>query len=272
MRIVSICPSSTEIAAYLGLSEQLVGVDNYSDWPSSVLNLPRLGPDLSINMDKLEALKPDLVLASLSVPGMEKNVENLKERGIPHVVTKPNTLEDIKREALTIGEAADVFPQAKMLVNRVTSLLEYYEEKSAVCHPKKLYWEWWPKPTFTPGGGNWLSTISRLAGGINIFENNQAASCKVTWEDIRIKNPDHICLVWTGIPLEKVRPDRVLQRKGWHDMKAVQRKHIHTLEEGLYCRPSPRLLTGLQRLAYLLHPDIFPEPNAHNILVMDDKR
>ena len=78
MRLISICPSNTELIAYLGLTEQLVGVDDFSDWPLTVKNLPQLGPDLSIDMDALEALQPDLVLASLSVPGMEKILKHYK--------------------------------------------------------------------------------------------------------------------------------------------------------------------------------------------------
>ncbi len=80
MRLISICPSNTELLAYLGLTSQLVGIDDYSDWPTSIQNLPRLGPDLSIRMDEVEALNPDLVLASLSVPGMERNIDQLVKR------------------------------------------------------------------------------------------------------------------------------------------------------------------------------------------------
>ena len=84
MRIASLTPSNTEIVHALGLVNQLVGVDNYSDYPvKELLNVPRLGPDLQINMDDLVAVKPDLVLASLSVPGMEKVVEDIKQTGIP---------------------------------------------------------------------------------------------------------------------------------------------------------------------------------------------
>lgn len=72
MRVASLCPSNTEILAYLGLTDQLVAVDDYSDWPAAVNTLPKLGPDLSIDMNAVEKAKPDLVLASLSVPGMEK--------------------------------------------------------------------------------------------------------------------------------------------------------------------------------------------------------
>lgn len=83
MKILSLCPSNTELVEYLGLTDMLAGVDDYSDWPEQIFKLPRLGPDLSINMDKVEELKPDLVLASLSVPGMEKNVTELKKGKFP---------------------------------------------------------------------------------------------------------------------------------------------------------------------------------------------
>src|SRR5881275_744503 len=83
VRVVSLCPSNTEVMEFLGLTHLLVGVDDFSDWPESIAGLPKLGPDLSINMDLVEELKPDIVLASLSVPGMEKNVKALAERGIP---------------------------------------------------------------------------------------------------------------------------------------------------------------------------------------------
>ena len=83
MKIISICPSNTEIIDYLGLTPLLAGVDDYSDYPKEVKSFPQLGPDLSINMDKLESLKPDLVFSSLSVPGMEKNIEELEKEKSP---------------------------------------------------------------------------------------------------------------------------------------------------------------------------------------------
>ena len=91
MRVVSICPSNTEVLAYLGKLDVLVGVDDYSDWPKRVLDLPKVGPDLSIDMDKVEALQPDLILASLSVPGMEKNIEELDARKLPYIILNPNS-------------------------------------------------------------------------------------------------------------------------------------------------------------------------------------
>ena len=85
MKIISLCPSNTELCTYLGIEDQLIAIDDYSDWPDSIQTLPRVGPDLSINLDLVQSLEPDFVLASLSVPGMEKNIEGIKARGIPHL-------------------------------------------------------------------------------------------------------------------------------------------------------------------------------------------
>ncbi|MDX1612036.1 MAG: ABC transporter substrate-binding protein, partial [Candidatus Thermoplasmatota archaeon] len=85
-RIVSLAPSNTELVAFLGLADHLVGVDDWSDWPPSVLHLPQVGPDLQIDMDAVVELDPDLVLASLSVPGMEPVVEALAATGLDHLV------------------------------------------------------------------------------------------------------------------------------------------------------------------------------------------
>ncbi|MFB5664384.1 cobalamin-binding protein [Alteribacillus sp. HJP-4] len=267
MRIASLCPSNTETAAYLGLTSQLIAVDDYSDWPGAVNQLPRLGPDLSIDVEKLKTLKPDLVLASLSVPGMEKNIEKLKKENIPYIVSGPDTIKDIRNDFFLFGEAADAEERAKVLAEEFDRFLHKYEQLAASVSPLRLYWEWWPKPVFSPGGGNWLTTISRLAGGVNIFEDKKEASCKLEWEDVRKLDPDRICLAWVGVQTEKVRPQLLKKRPGWPDMKAMKENHIHILEEPLYCRPSPRLLLGLQRLAYLLHPSVFPVPDGKDPLL-----
>lgn len=91
--------------AYLDRVELLVGVDDYSDWPAQVQQLPKVGPDLSIDMDKVEALQPDLVIASLSVPGMEKNIEALEKRELPYITLDPNSLEEIASDIEYVGKA-----------------------------------------------------------------------------------------------------------------------------------------------------------------------
>lgn len=260
MRLISICPSNTELVAYLGITDQLIGVDDFSDWPKEVQELPKLGPDLSIDMDKVESLKPDLVLASLSVPGMEKNVEELKKRDIPYIVLDPNSLDEIAEDLLTVGKHTGMEEKAREVANDFKDTIQKYKTLADQIEEKPtLYWEWWPKPVFTPGGTNWLTEISQLAGAKNVFSERPKANVKADWEEVLSMEPDVICMVWVGVKEEKMNPDLVKKRPGWDALEAVQKSRIYTLEESLYCRPSPRLLLGLQKLAAILHPEVFPK-------------
>ncbi len=259
MRLISICPSNTELLHYLGLTDRLVGVDDFSDWPEEVSSLPKLGPDLNIDMDKLEALKPDLVLASLSVPGMERNVQELRKRKIPNIVLDPQSLEDIMRDLLTVGELTHTSPKADEVASSMREIIHSYKQHAAACtDTPALYWEWWPKPIFTPGRVNWLTEISELAGAVNIFSDKDVASYQTEWAEVVKKNPDTICMIWVGVKESKMNPKHVMKREDADKVNAVQDSRIHVLEESLFCRPSPRLIMGLQKLASLLHPTRYP--------------
>jgi len=255
MKLVSICPSNTELLHYLGLTSYLVGVDDFSDWPTEVQHLPQLGPDLSIDMDRLESLQPDLVLASLSVPGMEKNIEELVKRKIPHLVLNPQSLEEIGEDLLTLGKAVGYESAANQIHTEYTTMINQFKEASVhVQNVQKLYWEWWPKPVFTPGAINWLTEVSMLAGGTNVFKDVELASLQTDWDDVLKRNPDHICLAWVGVRIDKINPAIIKKRPNWGQLEAVKQNRIHILEEDLYCRPSPRLIEGIWKLGQLLHP------------------
>lgn len=258
MRLISICPSNTELIHYLGLTSSLVGVDDFSDWPQAVTHLPRLGPDLSIDMDQVEGLKPDLVVASLSVPGMEKNIEELKKRNIPHIVLNPQSLKEIGDDLLTLGKAVNYNERAAEISKAYHAIISQFKDASLIVPSRpSLYWEWWPKPVFTPGAVNWLTEVSELAGASNVFKDVQLASIQTEWNDVHARNPDHICLAWVGVRIEKINPDLLLKRPNWPELKAIKENNVHILEEDLYCRPSPRLIEGIWKLGNLLHRDVY---------------
>lgn len=260
MRLISICPSNTEVLAYLGLTDQLVGLDDFSDWPSSVQHLPRLGPDLSIDIDALEALEPDLVLASLSVPGMEKNVNELVDRGIPHLVLDPQSLNEIAEDLLTVGHACGISVEAEKIVLEYRKFVDEMKIRATLVSTyPELYWEWWPKPIFTPGQVNWLTEVSEISGGRNVFRDVELASVQTDWDDVMRRNPDYIFLAWVGVQLSKVNKKVVEKRSGYENLTDIQKNNVHIMEEELYCRPSPRLLEGAFKLASILHPDIYAD-------------
>jgi iron complex transport system substrate-binding protein len=259
LKLISICPSNTELIHFLGLTDQLIAVDDFSDWPNEINELPRLGPDLSIDMDKVEALKPDLVLASLSVPGMEKNVEKLVERNIPHVIYNPQSLKNIQDDLLDLGKRTGSLSEAKHAVKWMESEISQYRQISETIKEKRsIYFEWWPKPIFTPGKTNWLTEMSELAGCTNVFHDVELASLQTTWEDVVSRQPEVIGMVWVGVKTAKMQPEHVKKRVGWEELKRKRNTDIVKLEESLFCRPSPRLIFGIKRLASLIHPEDYP--------------
>lgn len=255
MRIVSICPSNTEILYELGLEEHVVGIDDHSDWPLHWQHLPKVGPDLNIDLDKVESLAPDLVVASLSVPGMDQIVAQLVERGIPHIVLNPSSIYDIADDIRLVGRATGCEQRAEEVAIQFTQRLNQLRTSTSHLPNKpRLYWEWWPNPIYTPGRLNWLTDVSELAGGINIFADYETDNVKATREMVADRKPEHICVVWCGIDLKRIKPAMITEREEWRELPAIIQHQVHLLEEGMYCRPSPRILDGLEYLITLIHP------------------
>lgn len=264
MRIVSICPSNTELLHFLGVENELVGIDNYSDWPEKWLSLPRVGPDLDIDIQKVKELRPDLVVASLSVPGMEKNIERLKQENIPYIVLNPKSLEEIAQDLIRLGHAIGREKRGEEMAQMFRdSLLQIQQQIPSSSKPVRLYWEWWPKPVFTPGRQNWLTEVSNVVGGINIFEDHDQETVQTDWKEVKRRQPDHVLIIWTGIETHRIKKEHILSRPEWQQATFNQPDRISILPEGWYCRPSPRILTGIRQLAHMLYPEQFspPDPN-----------
>jgi iron complex transport system substrate-binding protein len=262
MRLVSICPSNTEMLYFLGAHAWLVGMDDYSDWPPSCQHLPRVGPDLNVDIEKIKALHPDLVIASLSVPGMEKNIERLKQENLPFIVLNPKTLRDIAQDLIRLGDALGLQTKAEKTARRFTDQIDRLKARiPGKEKPPRLYWEWWPKPVFTPGRRNWLTEVSELVGAVNIFSDIDKESVQTDWETVRDKKPDYVLAVWTGVPLKRIKKEMIQSRPPWQGTPLCKEQNIFLLDEGWYCRPSPRILTGLYHLAHLLYPETFSPPD-----------
>ncbi|MDH3207819.1 MAG: helical backbone metal receptor, partial [Gemmatimonadota bacterium] len=156
MRIVSLACSNTEIVCALGCSDLLVGVDDHSDFPVAVVQgLPKVGPDLEIDIERVAALEPDLVLATLTVPGHERVVERLTEAGLPFIAPEPVSIEDVYRDIREIGGLLEVGDRAERIISAMRAELDVAVEPSMDA-PSVLI-QWWPKPVITPGRRSWAT-------------------------------------------------------------------------------------------------------------------
>lgn len=245
MRIASLTCSNTEIVATLGRGDWLVGVDSYSDWPADlVADLPRLGKDLDIDVDRLAALEPDLVLASLTVPGHEQVVEAVAEAGLDYVAPAPTSLEGVYADILHLGDLLDAAPRAREVVAGMRRAMPAVEVED---RPAILV-EWWPKPVIVPGAKSWVSDLIRLAGGRNPFEEHDGESTAVDAAAVVAAAPDAAVVCWCGVEPDKYRPELVRERAGWQDTPALRHDRVHTIPEAYLGRPGPRLVEGYRAL------------------------
>ncbi len=268
MRIVSLACSNTEILAALGCAHLLVGVDDHSDHPPSDLEgLPRVGPDLEIDMEQVVALEPDLVLASLTVPGHETVVEGVEAAGLPHLTLAPTSLPDVYRNVETIarrleeGGVAGVRDRARRLVEemrRELGDLESSEESEGTGESPEqgeltprgpsLLIQWWPKPVIAPCGQSWVDPLIHRAGGRNPLSSERRPSRPLEDEEVAAMAPDAIILSWCGVDPAKYRPDVVYRNPAFQHTPAIRNRNVFCVPEAYLGRPGPRLIEGIRAL------------------------
>ncbi len=257
--MVSLTPSNTEVVAFLGHVEDLVGIDDWSDWPPEIEEVPKVGPDLQIDIDAVAELEPDLILASLSVPGQDTVVDGLEQADLPHIVLAPKTLDEVLEDIGRIGQAIDAKAEADRLIDAMAGELDRLDDITSEVQAVGVYWEWWPKPPIAAGGPGWMTEVIDHAGGTNVLADVEEESPKVTLEQVVEAAPDVIALCWQGSLQPVQSPERFLKRVGWEKLEAAQHERILEMPEELYGRPGPRLVEGIRHLALQLHPELEDE-------------
>lgn len=246
MRIVSLTCSNTEIVCALGRAADLVAVDDHSDFPADVVSaLPRVGPDLGIDVDAVAALRPDLVLASLTVPGHERIVAELDRLKLPYVAPEPVSLADVYRDVRDIGAALGVAGAAEALVAAMVAAMPDRRDPTG---PSVLV-EWWPKPVIAPGKRSWVTDLLTLAGGRNPIGERDVKSTPLTDAEVVAAAPDAAVICWCGVPFHRYRTDVVTRRAAWQSVPALRRGQVHCIPEAFLGRPGPRLVDGYRALA-----------------------
>lgn len=247
MRIVSHTCSNTEIVCALGCADMLVGVDDHSDYPVEVVDdLPRIGPDLAVDVERVKRLDPDLVLSSLTVPGHEKIIEALEAAKLPLLVVEPVSLENVYADIERIAHALGVDQRGRKLTAEMRAQASATATDSA-SRPSILV-EWWPKPVIVPGKRSWVSDMIAAVGATNPWSDRDCKSTPITDDEAVAAAPAAIVLSWCGVEPDKVRPDIVRRREAWRHIPALANNRIYCVPEAWMGRPGPRLIEGMRAL------------------------
>ena len=293
MRIVSTLASGTEIACALGLEDDIVGISHECDYPSPVLDRPRIsrprfdpeglssaevdravrsamaehGSVYEIDTAELERLDPDLILTQAvcevcAVPtlGVRRVVADL---GLETRVLSldAHTVAEIISTIGEVGEATGSAAAATELVlaleARLAAVREAVRESS---RPGVLAIEWLDPP-FAPG--HWVPEMVEMAGGTNLLGEAGQRSCEVGWDEIRGMDPDVLVVMPCGYGLEAARTDADLYATELGSVagRAIDDGASWVVDASAYFnRSGPRVVRGVEILAGILHPDRWSAP------------
>jgi iron complex transport system substrate-binding protein len=257
-RIVSLAPSNTEILYAIGAGSQIVGRDDFSDYPVEAKDLPSVGSSFgNYNLEAITQLKPNLVLAAeINTPEQVQAIENL---GITvFYLANPMDMEGLFVNINTVATMAGRSAEGNMLVDSLRNRVQGITNALALVIAKPLvYYELDatdPSKPWTPGPGTFLTKLITMAGGTSIGESLTSDYAQINLEYLLVQDPAIILL---GDAAYGTTAESVAQRIGWGSLSAVQNQAIYPFDDNLVSRPGPRLVDGLEQLAGMIHPEIF---------------
>ena len=253
-RVIALAPSITEIIYDLGQEKRLVGVTQYSTYPSEAELLPRVGSYVRLDIEKIVALKPDLCLATKD--GNPKHiVDKIVSLGIPVYVINPQNLQQIMDTITRLGSLLHAEQTAAALVSDMEKRIRQVQArvKNRPDRPR-VFFQIDAEPLFSAGTNTFIHELIELAGGINTTA-GEVSYPRYSWEDIIVLQPE---IVLISSMAGGLAPEYLLNSwKKWELLSAVKNDQIFVVDAELFDRPTPRLINGLEVIAAIIHPGLF---------------
>jgi iron complex transport system substrate-binding protein len=250
-RIVCLTEETTETLYLLGEGDRIAGVSGYTVRPPEARSKPRVSAYINARFDKIEALKPDLVLA---FSDLQANiVGELIRRGFPVVTFNQRSVAEILQMIRMLGGLVGCREKAEALAARLDSELQVVREAaSRLPRRPRVFFEEWDDPLIS--GIQWVEELVEIAGGEPVFPELRQAKLgreRIVAPDAVIeRNPDVIIGSWCG---KAVRKEKIAARPGWHRIDAVRNAHIYEIKSAYILQPGPASLTeGVRQLQELI--------------------
>jgi iron complex transport system substrate-binding protein len=190
-RIVTLTPHLTELAYAAGAGDRLVAVARYSDYPQPARALPLIGDAAEVDLERIAALEPDLVLAWKS-GNSPADVASLERLGLPVYVSEEARLDDVARVLRAIGRLAGTEPAAERAAEAYAGRLGALRARYAGRSPVRVFYEIWDRPLITVNGRHIISDVLRLCGARNVFAGAPLLTPTVSLEALVAARPQAI--------------------------------------------------------------------------------
>lgn len=238
-RIVSLAPHATELLFAAGAGSRIVGVSDYSDFPAEARQLPSVGGSLQLDLERIVALRPDLIVAWKS-GNSPKQVARLRALGLAVFESEPRQFEDVASSLERLGRLAGSGQgqrQAERFRQQLAALRKHYAGRT----PVTVFYQVWPSPLMTLNDQHIVSEAIRLCGGRNVFGPLAVLAPTVSREAVVRADPQVIFI-------SDERSDAFDRWRSFPAMQAVRSGHLFRIDGGVMNRAGPRLAEATRGL------------------------
>ena len=247
-RIVTLAPNLTELVFELGLGNKIVGNSTYCNYPNSATNIPNVADLLTVNLEKITSLKPDLIL--MTTEGNSKSdYQSLINLGFNVFISNPRNYDGIKKTLTDIAKIFKITDKSNELINqwdeRINSVKTSHEQivlNSSIFLVST-------KPIFSVGKTTFVNQILTFAGLQNAVADSKVNYPALNREEILVRNPEYVILYETNN--NKIE-DLLSMYPEWHTVSAFVNNRVFFINADLYSRPGPRFVDAVEDLNRLI--------------------
>jgi iron complex transport system substrate-binding protein len=289
MRIASLVPSATETLFALGLGDQVVAVTHECDWPPEAATLPHLTrtvipeglsaaeidrvvrntvgegrPLYELDAERLSELRPDLIVTQAVCEVCAVSYDDVVAiaatlPGNPAVLSlDPMTLGEVLADLERVGEATGAEREARLVREQASLRIDSVVRAVADAPRQGVLALEWLDPPFV--AGHWVPEMIALAGGRDLFGEAGEKSRTATWDDLSGVEIDVAVVMPCGYDTARsVEEAETFER----EIAGLGAEQVVAVNASAYfSRPGPRLLTGVELLGHILHPDLVRPPRS----------
>ena len=238
-RIVSLAPHATELLFALGAGGQIIGADEFSDYPVAAKAIPRIGRAGALDLERIVSLRPDLVIGWGS-GNSSTQVAQLQRLGIKVFISEPRRLEDVASSLRRLGLLSGHREQAESAAADFDLGIHQLRQRYAHRPQVTVFYEIWDRPLMTVNGQHIISSVLTLCGGSNVFERLGQLAPTVDVEAVLKAQPQAIL----GSGSDATRPQWLDDWRRWPRIPAAANGNLFNIPPDLIQRHTPRLLQG----------------------------
>jgi len=240
-RVIAMSPHVTELLFAAGGADKIVGAVTYSDFPEAAKKIPRVGDNRQIDMERVIAMKPDLIVIWMH-GNVERQIEMLRQLKVPLYHSEPLKLEGISENVERLGQLMGTEKVAQPAADDIRKQFAALGKQYSTRPPVRLFYQVWDKPLYTLSSKSIVSDAIQLCGGVNIFADLKVTAPVVSVEAVLQADPEAI--IGTS---EKDYGSVDLWRP-YSTMTAVKNDNLFRLEGELLNRAGPRMVAGAAAL------------------------